>query len=206
MSLGWGLDRSLCVFCFLFSYSFSDFIVSRHSIEQGFQRAPVSVDTGRVAVLTELLGSAKRSKEEHLGTPCSYGCKWRFSHDRNSCEIGKVAVRQKPLPGTLWQPGVAAPQTPLWAPGRRMLPCAWLPAFHQGLRLLHVTESQASVTSDCVSDHLASKPPHLDFSHTSVRQVVQLTSFSHNVCGGSVFLTNLRLIQQVFVLFHFVEN
>ena len=27
--------------CFLFSYSFSDFIFSRHSIEQGLQRAPV---------------------------------------------------------------------------------------------------------------------------------------------------------------------
>lgn len=57
------------------SYSFSDFIVSRHSIVQGLQRVPVSVDMGRIAVLTELLGSAKRSEEEHLGTPFSYGCR-----------------------------------------------------------------------------------------------------------------------------------
>lgn len=137
------------------SYSFSDFRVSHHSIVQGLQRVPVSVDMGRIAVLTELLGSAKCSQEEHLGTPFAYGCRWGFSHDRNSCGIGKVAVRQEPLPGDPVTARCGSPTDLSVSSQVQDAPVCLAPRLSPGEGLLHVTGCQASVTRDCVSDLLA---------------------------------------------------
>lgn len=67
---------------------------------------------------------------------------------------------------TLWQPNVAASQTSPWAPTVQGS------ARHRGsfpspgaLISPSTPMSQAPVISDCVSDILASKPSHLDFSH-----------------------------------------
>lgn len=49
---------------------------------------------------------------------------------------------------------------------------------------------QASVTSDRVSDSLASKPSHLDCSHIRGSQVQTVNFFFQNTWGGRVSLTN----------------
>lgn len=129
-------------------------------------------------------GQCQAFKGRASGTPCSW-VQVRFPMTGTHVKSGR-GNEAETTAGEAPTASCGSSTDPSVTPGRRAFSLAPR-AFPRGLRLLRVTECQASVTSDYISGHLASKPSHLNFFPARERQVCTISFFFHNICGGSVF-------------------